>query len=75
LRRQAGDDLDRLQAAGLLLIRREWCWDDFARTCAARPAWTWALDVLVSCIVEGDESVPDLLLRHRAEAKAEGGGA
>jgi uncharacterized protein YjbI with pentapeptide repeats len=43
LRRAAGTDIARLSFAGLVLIRRSWCWDDYA---AARNAELFAPEIM-----------------------------
>ena len=52
LKRAAGDDIPKLKVAGLLLVKRSWCWSDFlALEDADRE---WALKVLASTVVDGD---------------------
>ena len=52
IRRAAGDDLDRLQAAGLILIQRHWCWTDFLAI--EHPQKTWVINTLRAWVRDGD---------------------
>ncbi len=53
LMQAAGDQVDRRCIAGLVLVSRDWCWDDFAEklTNAQR---TWAVSALRPRIKPGD---------------------
>src|SRR6267142_1600166 len=64
LKRHSGENIDRLKLAGLVLMRRQWCWDDFMRL--NDPQMSWALETLSHYIVEGDNS-PDVLLEAKAK--------
>jgi Pentapeptide repeats (8 copies) len=60
LRRAAGDDIDRLQVAGLILLQRHWCWRDFLKI--DHPQKSWAMETLRGWVREGDD-VPDELIK------------
>ena len=66
LKRAASDDIAKLKVAGLILICREKCWQDFTKM--RDPLAGWALGVLREWIVDGDDH-PECL--DTAEAKTE----
>ena len=63
LRQSAGDNIPRLQVAGLVLIRRDWCWKEFLSADMAEKEW--ALDELSRWVQDGDDAPP--ILRHRIQ--------
>ena len=52
LKREAGNDLDRRSAAGIIAVSTDWCWDHFLSM--DHPAKEWALETLAGYIVDGD---------------------
>ena len=54
--REARDDYEKMQFAGLILIARDWCWDDFL----FHPQVPWAVRVLKKWVRPGDNA-PDIL--------------
>ena len=54
LRQSAGDNIPRLQVAGLVLIRRDWCWKEFLSADMAEKEW--ALDELSRWVQDGDDA-------------------
>lgn len=52
LRREAGGAIDKEAFAGLVLIKREWCWNDHLK--AKHPQLEWALRTLAKWIQPGD---------------------
>ena len=56
LRRAAEDDIDKLKVAGLILLNREWCWEEFIGL--GDPLMGWALDALSKYVADGDDA-PD----------------
>ena len=60
LRRAAKNDIDKLKIAGLLLVARQWCWEDFLKL--NDPLKKWALTELARWIKEDTpESVKAIL--------------
>ena len=68
LRRAAGDDVERRKVAGLVLLSRDWCWEDFGRL-ASDPLWDWALNTVAAYVRDGD-GAPEIL-RERAALTAD----
>jgi hypothetical protein len=62
LRQAAGDDLPRRMLAGLALVSRDWCWQQFIRLDIAPELRQWAIDALAQYVQPGD-NVPALLRR------------
>jgi uncharacterized protein YjbI with pentapeptide repeats len=58
LRQAAGDNVSRLKMAGLLLVKREWCWQEFLNL--HDPETEWALSVL-RAYVQGGDGAPEVL--------------
>ena len=58
LRRASGDDIEKLKIAGLLLVCREWCWEQFAAI--DDPLKAWAFEELQYWVIDGDDA-PDVL--------------
>ena len=58
LRRAAGDDIEKLKIAGLVLLCRDWCWNQFSKI--DDPLKQWAFDVLHPWVI-GGENAPDVL--------------
>jgi hypothetical protein len=56
----ASTDIERRKVAGLILVSRDLCWDDFIRIDS--PLKSWALGELAKYVVEGDNS-PKILCR------------
>lgn len=54
LRRAAGEDIEKRQLAGLVLISHDWCWGRFLKI--EHPLRQWALDELRKWIRDGDEA-------------------
>jgi len=52
LRRAAGDHIGKLQVAGLILVSRDKCWDDFLSMRVAHKKW--ALSELRKWVKDGD---------------------
>ena len=51
LRQAAGTDPDKRMLAGLLLVSRDWCWEDFLAI--NHPLAPWAIEVLTPYLKEG----------------------
>jgi len=68
LRKAAGDDVDKRKLVGLVLISRDWCWEQFLAL--DDPLTDWALDVLAQYVRDGDNA-PDAL-RQAAPGGGEG---
>ena len=58
LRRDAGEDIEKLKLAGLILICRNRCWDWFVGL--DDPLSGWAVEVLSRYIVDGDDHPAEL---------------
>lgn len=58
LRRDAGDDLEKLKIAGFILVSRDLCWEDFLEL--DDPLKDWALGVLRQW-AQDDPYAPELL--------------
>lgn len=58
LRQHAGDDVQKLMVAGLVLISRDWCWKQFLAI--EHEQRQWAIDTLRQYVREGDEA-PEVL--------------
>lgn len=54
LRQAAGDDIDKIKIAGLVLLCRDKCWDEFLMI--DDPLMDWALDALAEYVQEGDDA-------------------
>ena len=63
LRRAAAGDVERRKVAGLVLVSRDWCWEQFLAI--ESDLRGWALDTLAAHITEGDNA-PAILVRHKA---------
>jgi hypothetical protein len=61
LSREMGNDLEQRQLTGLILISKNWCWNDFLKL--KHPAQDWALSVLAKYIQPYDAA--PLILRSR----------
>jgi hypothetical protein len=57
LRRAAGDDAEKRKIAGLILVSRDWCWEEFLSL--NDPMTEWALKEL-SVWAEGDTNTPEI---------------
>ena len=66
LRRAAGDNITRLQVAGLVLIQRDWCWREFLAVDV--PEKEWALDELAKW-VQIDDDAPKVLRNREVAAQ------
>jgi hypothetical protein len=62
LRRGAGNDIEKLKIAGLILIQRGWCWEQFLAL--DDPLKEWALDELAKWVQDGDNA-PEMLREWR----------
>jgi hypothetical protein len=60
LRRAAGDSVERLMVAGLLLMHRGWCWEQFLALDHSEKEW--AMDELAKW-VKDDDGAPAVLKR------------
>ncbi len=58
LKREAGDHIGKLQAAGLILVSRDKCWDELLALKV--PHKKWALRTLAKWVKEGD-GAPEVL--------------
>ena len=58
LLREAGDDIAKRKIAGLVLLSRDWCWQEFASL--DDPLLDWAMEVLKARVVEGDDAPEEL---------------
>jgi hypothetical protein len=68
LKRAAGDDIDKLKVAGLIMMCRDKCWKDFL---AMRdPLTGWAMDVLAEWVQDGD-GAPDELREWKKKREQE----
>ena len=65
LKREAGNDLDRRSAAGIIAVSTDWCWDHFLSM--DHPAKEWALETLAGYIVDGDRHPTALDVYRKAE--------
>ena len=52
--RAAGDDVEKRSLAGLVLVSRDWCWDEFLAL--EHPLREWALGVLAGYVKDGDNA-------------------
>lgn len=50
LRRAAGDDVEKLKIAGLVLVKRNWCWKEFLEL--RDPLQAWALGELKKWVTD-----------------------
>jgi uncharacterized protein YjbI with pentapeptide repeats len=62
LLRKAGGDLERRKLAGLVLISRDWCWDELLALPIKPTLRDWALGTLAEFAWSEDATVPDALL-------------
>ena len=60
LRLEAGDDIQKRMVAGLILVSRDWCWNQFLAI--EHEQRNWALETLAKCVTEGD-GAPEELVR------------
>jgi hypothetical protein len=67
LRVAAGLDHEKRKIAGLILVSRDWCWDDFIAL--KDPLMGWAIDELAKHVVDGD-GAPELLANRAAKSEA-----
>jgi hypothetical protein len=67
LRRAAGDDIEKRKVTGLILVSRDWCWNNFVAL-SSDPLWQWAIDTLATYVIDGDNA-PEIL--RNATNKAE----
>ena len=68
LRREAGEDINRLKLAGLVLLMREWCWKHFLGL--DDPLKEWALKALAQYVTDGDDA-PDVIKKYATQEKPE----
>ncbi|HEV3343078.1 MAG TPA: pentapeptide repeat-containing protein [Pirellulales bacterium] len=54
----AGDDIEKRKVAGLILVSRDWCWDQFLEI--DDPLREWAIETLAK-FVQPDDSAPEVL--------------
>jgi hypothetical protein len=76
LRLAAQGNVERRKVAGLILVSRDWCWEEFLGL-ASDPHFAWAMDVLADYVQDGD-GAPPALVHHAANLRAvkqEGGQA
>lgn len=66
LRRSSGNDIQKRMVAGLILVSRDWCWDQFLAI--EHEQREWALGVLRQYVKDGD-GAPDVL-RTKSESEA-----
>jgi hypothetical protein len=50
----AGKDIEKRKVAGLILVSRDWCWDDFIPM--NDPLSGWVLETLAKWVVKGDSA-------------------
>jgi len=67
LRRSAGDDLQKRMLAGLPLVSRDWCWNQFLRLEVVPELRDWALGVLAEYVIAGDDA--PAIIRRIAEKR------
>lgn len=60
LRRAAGNDLQKRSLAGLPLVSRDWCWNQFIALQLPEELRAWAIDTLRPFVREGD-GAPEIL--------------
>jgi len=60
LRRAAGDDIEKLKVAGLLLVCREKYWKEFVAMRDSEPLFDWAIEELAKW-VQPDDGAPEIL--------------
>ena len=60
LRRAAGSYPEKRKVAGLVLISRDWCWENFQKHCGSDPLFAWAIETLRQYVTDGDDA-PDIL--------------
>lgn len=68
LRRAAGDDIEKLQFAGLVLLQRQWCWHKHLEL--KLPQLEWALTELAKWIQPDDGHPSCLDVYREAESTA-----
>ena len=66
--RAAGDEIEKIKVAGLILICPEWCWSQFLELDEPRAAW--CLDELAKYVVDGDNAPDYVRKRVKQEATA-----
>jgi peptide subunit release factor 1 (eRF1) len=52
--RESGDEIEKLMIAGLILFKRDFCWEDFLEIDSNLK--DWALDSLAKWVKDGDEA-------------------
>lgn len=67
--RAAGQDPEKRKIAGIVLVSRDWCWEQFTELAASDPLGDWALDVLAEYVTGGD-GAPGIVAR-RVTTKTE----
>jgi len=50
----ADDDTDKRMVAGLILVSRDWCWEQFLLL--DHPLKQWAIDELAKWVTDGDHA-------------------
>ena len=70
LRRNAGDDVKKRMVAGMILISRDWCWDDFLSLKIDRSLRKWALTTLAQHVRE-DDRAPEVLQKLAPKSDSE----
>ena len=71
LLRAAGQDIGKRMVAGLILVSRDWCWEEFSKI--EHPQRDWAIAELAKWVRKGDD-VPTLIAAAAREPVAEGVG-
>ncbi len=61
----AGLYAEKIKAAGLILVQRNWCWDEFLAL--DDPLQGWAVNALAEYVTDGENAPP--VIRAAAEAK------
>ena len=70
LRRNAGDDVKKRMVAGMILISRDWRWDDFLSLKIDRSLRKWALTTLAQHVRE-DDRAPEVLQKLAPKSDSE----
>ena len=68
--RKAGDDIARRMVAGLVLISRDWCWNQFLAADIALELREWTLTKLAEWVREGDNA-PEILAEYARQLRIE----
>ena len=68
LKRAANDDIEKLKYAGLVLLKHNWCWNDFLAL--NDPQMEWAHRELAKWVTK-DDGAPECVTKYLKEDAAE----